>query len=166
MAITRQKLPTQFSWREKGKDMIENGRNINRDQRNCGCCWAMALVSALGDRYAIKYGIKSPYPSTLSLVSCGGTEVGKGGINSQKQCICGGSYIIGSKWLEKNYISSESCWPFLAGFSSSKFIMSSRKLVAPECSYFVNNNNCCIDCCNNPLAKKKIQSKKKIQQKV
>jgi C1A family cysteine protease len=48
-------LPTEFSWRKKGGEMIEQGGL--RDQGKCGGCWAFATVSALGDRYALKYNL-------------------------------------------------------------------------------------------------------------
>ena len=146
----------QLSWRTKGGDMIEDGR---RNQGICGCCWAMAFVSALGDRYAIKYKIKAPYPSAMWMVSCGGTQIGSKGINgsfsANRQCLCGGSIYGAGKWLEEgNSIGKESCWPYTTVSHNPV----GGQFIAPNCPDVADD--CCFDCCGNPEAKIKFTIEK------
>ena len=150
-AISQQKIPKEWSWYNKGGNKIEDG---SRNQESCGCCWAMAFVTALGDRYAIKYNIASPKPSTAQLVSCGAPVFGKdgkfGATPANNQCECGSSCYIASLWLEQGgEIGLEECWPFN---------IISDTGVAPECPKF--DSNCCADCCDNDASKPKFTVKK------
>ena len=156
--LSDEDIPVNFSYRteEKGVD-IEDGR---RNQGNCGCCWAMAFVSALGDRYAKKYKIKAPYPSAMWMVSCGGTQIGSKGENgsfaANKQCLCGGSIYGAGKWLEEgNSIGKESCWPY----STISHKPDGTQFIAPNCPNV--GEDCCYDCCGNPDAKIKFTIKKR-----
>ena len=85
-------IPESFSWLKKGGDKIEDG---SRNQKECGCCWAMSVVSVLGDRYALQHNMKAPYPSAANLISCGGPWVGSKSIvtdgvhnSANQQCKC------------------------------------------------------------------------------
>jgi hypothetical protein len=143
MDLTTITIPSEWSWKNSGGDKIENG---SRNQGTCGCCWAIALVSVLGDRYALKYNIKAPYPSSIQLVSCGAPNIGinspNGGVRAQDQCDCGSNPWAGSLWLEQGgEIGLESCWPFSVANDNGTYI-------APNCPNF--NSNCCHDCCDNP----------------
>jgi hypothetical protein len=160
-------IPVNLSWRTGvGIDPtervdIEDGR---RNQGNCGCCWAMAFVSALGDRYAKKHKIKTPYPSAMWMISCGGTQIGSKGQNgsfaANRQCSCGGSIYGAGIWLEEgNSIGKESCWPYT---TVSKDPASDKSYIAPICpnQQNVNADDCCFDCCGNPDAKIKFTVEK------
>jgi hypothetical protein len=154
--MSNENIPDNFTWRTEGGDMIEDGR---RNQGICGCCWAMAFVSALGDRYAIKYKIKAPYPSAMWMVSCGGTQIGKNGPNgsfpANKQCLCGGSIYGAGKWLEEgNSIGKETCWPY----STVSDNPVGTQFIAPNCPDV--GDDCCSDCCGNPEAKIKFTIEK------
>ena len=160
-------IPVNLSWRTgvgidpKERVDIEDGR---RNQGNCGCCWAMAFVSALGDRYAKKHKIKTPYPSAMWMISCGGTQIGSKGQNgsfaANRQCSCGGSIYGAGIWLEEgNSIGKESCWPYT---TVSKDPASDKSYIAPICpnQQNVNADDCCFDCCGNPDAKIKFTVEK------
>lgn len=147
MALNEQDIPKEWSWYNIGGNKIEDG---SRNQASCGCCWAMAFVSALGDRYAIKYNIAAPKPSAVPLISCGGPEIGKNGINgsasSSRQCYCGNSCYAGSLWLEQGgSIGLEECFPY--SLVSSKpyypqYCDQDCQNIAPDCST-LNDSNCC-----------------------
>ena len=151
--LSDEDIPDEWSWRKEGGDMIEDG---SRNQGNCGCCWAMAFVSALGDRYAIQYKMKAPpYPSAMWMVSCGGTQIGSkgdgGSFAANIQCSCGGSIYGAAKWLEEgNSIGNESCWPFS---TVSNNPASDQTYIAPNCPNV--EDDCCFDCCGNPESKTK-----------
>jgi len=150
-AMSQQKIPKEWSWYNKGGNKIEDG---SRNQESCGCCWAMSFATALGDRYAIKYNIASPKPSTAQLVSCGAPIFGingeYGATPANNQCACGSSPYIASLWLEQGgEIGLEECWPFN---------IISNTGVAPECPRF--KSNCCADCCDNDASKPKFTVKK------
>jgi hypothetical protein len=161
--LSQKEIPKEWSWYEKGGNKIENG---NRNQGSCGCCWAMALVSALGDRYAIKYNIASPLLSAFQLVSCGGPEIGKhgeyGSTKANKQCLCGGSCYAGGLWLEQGgSVGLDECWPYSLMASPSNCDTDSGNqcnLVASNCPDF--NSDCCAGCCGNPASKPKFTVKK------
>ena len=140
-------LPDNWSWRYEGVNRIEDG---HRNQGQCGSCWAVSLVSALGDRYAIKYNIAAPYPSAMLMISCGGPKMGYAAAN--QQCLCGGSPFEASKWLETNSIGMESCWPYSTvsdkpWFPPSEQPDKNTMYVAPICPITESNSNCCFDCC-------------------
>lgn len=171
-ALSDEDIPVNFSWRtgigidpEERVD-IEDGR---RNQGSCGCCWAMAFVSALGDRYAKRYNIKTPYPSAMWMISCGGTQIGRKGQNgsfaANRQCSCGGSIYGAGKWLEDNSIGKESCWPYT---TVSNNPAPDKSYIAPICpnQQNVNADDCCFDCCGNPDAKIKFSVKKKSTQPI
>ena len=119
-------IPDTLDWRYKGGDSIENG---SRNQGQCGCCWAMASVSALGDRYALKNKKQAPYFSAAWAVMCLNQD-----IQSNQQCDCGGSNFIAACNFNKMGVKLEKCFPFaLIGQN------------APICPNF--SSNCCYDCC-------------------
>ena len=145
-------LPKNWSWRNQGGNKIEDGR---RNQGRCGSCWAFSLVSALGDRYAIKYQIAAPYPSAMLMISCGGPDIY---VDANQQCLCGGSPSEASKWLEKvgNSIGLESCWPYSTVSDKPYFPADVEEItdtdtttmfVAPKCPKKDFDSNCCADCC-------------------
>jgi hypothetical protein len=151
--------PVSWSWKNTGGNKIEDG---SRNQGLCGCCWAVAVSSALGDRYAIKYNIASPKPGALLLVSCGGPNLfPSNNFPVESQCSCGGNAFFAGKWLESNYIKLEKCWPFSL-FSNPKgvnYINNSNSIctgynnfVAPICpkDYIAND---CYDCLQSDNAK-------------
>ena len=155
--LSYEDIPDEWSWRKEGGDMIEDGR---RNQGSCGCCWAMAFVSALGDRYAIQYKMKAPpYPSAMWMISCGGTQIGSKGLNgsfaANRQCLCGGSIYGAAKWLEEgNSIGTESCWPYSTVSNNPV----DTQLIAPNCPNV--SDDCCFDCCGNPESKIKFSVEK------
>jgi len=148
MALSLKNIPSSFSWYKTGGNKIENG---SRNQGNCGCCWAMSAVSALGDRYALKYNIAAPYPGALMLVSCGGPTIGT---PAKQQCTCGGSSYAGSLWLEDNGVKLEECWPYTTFQSSPQ----NDSWIAPNCPKA--EDNCCASCCGNSAAKPVFSVKK------
>lgn len=126
---TTQLPPTTLDWRYLGGDSIENG---SRNQGQCGCCWAMASVSALGDRYALKNKKQAPYFSSAWAVMCLNS-----GIPANQQCECGGSNFIAACNFKKKGVKLEKCFPFS--------IISNRDYNSPQCPEF--NDNCCYQCC-------------------
>jgi hypothetical protein len=139
-------LPSDWSWRNKGGNKIEDGR---RNQGQCGSCWAVSLVSALGDRYAIKYNIAAPYPSAMLMISCIGPKIFNGFASASQQCLCGGSPSAAAQLLENpdNSIGMESCWPYSTVSAGKQFVDNSQgsMYVAPNCP--ITDSNCCADCC-------------------
>jgi hypothetical protein len=98
-----------FSLKREYPDQIE----IPRDQKNCKSCYIMAVISCLGDRFALKYNIKSPYPSIMWVWSaCDTFEI----VNDLTYYLCdfcdGGTSDRISRWLYKNYTKLESCFPY------------------------------------------------------
>ena len=131
-------IPDTLDWRYQGGDSIENG---SRNQGQCGCCWAMASVSALGDRYALKNKKQAPYFSAAWAVMCLNQD-----IPANQQCECGGSNFIAACNFQKKGVKLEKCFPFA--------LISHRNFVSPQCPNF--NDDCCYDCCggnNTDLAK-------------
>lgn len=167
MSLINRNIPKNWSWRDKGGNMIEDG---SRNQSSCGCCWAMGFVSALGDRYALKYKIAAPYPSVMSLISCGGPIIGSkvscatGGSNASpcpvvasQQCDCGGNPYLASLLLEDGVsIQLEECWPFSTITNKPKG--NNGLDLAPDCPNF--GDDCCADCCGNPASKPKFTVQK------
>ena len=157
--LSSKPVPDSWSWRDRGGNMIEDG---SRNQAQCGCCWAMATVSALSDRYAIKYKTTSHKLSAVPVISCGGPTVasdmnpktqqscdGCGGFPANAQCACGGSTLAAGYWLESpGNTKLESCWPFSVVTDGA----SASGDVAPNCPHFASD--CCLTCCGNPDADK------------
>uniref|UniRef100_A0A6C0H4F3 Peptidase C1A papain C-terminal domain-containing protein n=1 Tax=viral metagenome TaxID=1070528 RepID=A0A6C0H4F3_9ZZZZ len=153
--LSTEDIPSEWSWKKQGGNKIEDG---SRNQGRCGCCWAMAFVSSLGDRYAIKNNIAAPYPSAMWMVSCGGSKIGSRGENGSfaenQQCLCGGSTYAAGKWMEEgNNVGLESCWPF------STISSGPGTYVAPNCPLTIGDD-CCSDCCGNPDSKVKFTIEK------
>lgn len=137
-------IPSSWSWYSKGGNKIEDGR---RNQGSCGCCWAMASASALGDRMAIKHGKEAPYPSATWMVMCGNTQY-----NSQHQCQCGGNNYLAVEHFQQHGTKLSSCWPFPSITAQSGTVpYLSQSNSKPGCPSFPDD--CCSDCCNNPRAK-------------
>jgi len=133
------KIPKCFSWRFYGLDKIEEARN----QETCGACWAIAIASCLGDRFAIKNNIASPYPSDTWLLSACSEFKGlcpMNTYNEQQGCI-GGHLESTLEMLstDKLFIKLNSCWPFS--------IVSSHNYYAPDYLGSPELDNCCYDCC-------------------
>ena len=115
LAAAEQTIPLQFSWYgpdENGKfsDAIEDG---GRNQGACGCCWAMATASVLGDRLAVKGGTeghpyKAPYPSAAWLMLCGNSQRAPQNL----QCSCGGNNFLAVQYLQDTGTKLQECWPF------------------------------------------------------
>lgn len=63
--LTEVDLPPIFSLSEIYINQIE----VPRTQGICGSCWAMTICGAVGDRFAMTYGVECPYPSTMWLLS-------------------------------------------------------------------------------------------------
>ena len=126
---TSQIPPDTLDWRYLGGDSIENG---SRNQGNCGSCWAMASVSVLGDRYALKNKKQAPYFSAAWTVMCLNDS-----IPANQQCDCGGSNFIAACNFKKKGVKLERCFPFA--------IISNREYNAPQCPNF--DDNCCYQCC-------------------
>lgn len=152
--ISQSSVPESWSWLEKGSpavtdkngipnNMIESG---DRNQGQCGSCWSFATASVLGDRYAIKYNIPAPYPSTTNLISCMGPTIGDS-YKANIQCQCGGSIKKAAEWLQKNSVKSDKCLPYTMLREGA-----GRQLTAPNCSDWFKT--CCDNCCNSPEAKK------------
>jgi len=142
-------IPDNFSWRNKGGDMIENPR----DQGGCGGCWAFAITSCMGDKIAIKNQIKSPKPSVTYLLS-------ECSISSNTACAsnqgCDGANAYNIlDWLQNNSQNAvETCWPFDDVVSNSQKYGGSSNYLAPSSLNNNNLKNCCYDCCypdNNKL---------------
>lgn len=152
--ISQTPIPDSWSWLKIGtpattdkngkpNNKIESG---NRNQGQCGSCWSFATASVLGDRYAIKYDIPAPYPSTTNLISCMGPTIGAS-YTANVQCQCGGSITKAAEWLQRKTIKSDNCLPYTMLREGRD-----RQLTAPNCSEWFNT--CCDSCCDSPEAKK------------
>ena len=134
-------VPDTLDWRKLGGDKIENG---SRNQGQCGCCWAMASTSVLGDRYALKYNKKAPYPSVAWTTMC---------LNSSypgnQQCACGGNNYVAACNFQTLGTKLEACFPFATTIAKNNYN-------TPACpTQSGSGDDCCADCCGNPLAKVK-----------
>lgn len=134
-------IPTSWSWKELGeKDPKYKGKiERARDQGGCGSCWSFATAMSLGDRYAIKYNIPSPYPSPTWLLTSTAALMET---TSSQVCENGGDVYYAGKWLEKNYIKTELCWPYA---------IVSRRCRDPSVECLVPNplpKDCCANCCD------------------
>ncbi len=106
MLFGPQILPTNFNWYDIGHKLIESG---NRNQYSCGCCWAMAIASVVGDRFAIKHKCENPILSAAWLIMCENTAV-----KSNQQCACGGDPLkVAQTLMSKGVgIPLKSCFDF------------------------------------------------------
>lgn len=98
-----------FSLKREYPDQIE----IPRNQGRCNSCYLFSVISCLGDRFALKYNIKSPYPSIMWVWSaCDTFEI----VNNITYYLCdfcnGGTTDRISRWLYKNYTKLETCFPY------------------------------------------------------
>lgn len=145
--INAEKIPENFNWLNKNKE-VENG---HRNQELCGCCWAMATSTVLGDRFAIKYNITNPYLSPGWLASCGNKK-----FPPNAQCTCGGNTSLAAKWCEEKGINTEVCWPFKDivkasleyNTSCNKSCKGCKSNIYP-CPLDYNNKNCADGCKQN-----------------
>ena len=107
--------PETFDWREqKG---LKNQFLVNKiNQGGCGSCWAVAVGTALGDRYAIALN-KRGFPlkkgitgSAIELLSC--SCEGRFGLGSNQICL-GGNVQMAANYLQsKLKISTNACFPY------------------------------------------------------
>ncbi len=139
LADQEKPIPDTWDWRKEGGDCIENG---SRNQGECGCCWAMATISAFGDRYALKNKLQAPFFSSAHTVMCMNPD-----IKPNHQCECGGSNFIALCNLQKYGSKLEECWPFAV-------IVENGAYNAPSCPNLPDD--CCYNCCggtNSDIAK-------------
>jgi C1A family cysteine protease len=134
LADIQKPIPIEWSWRKLGTNRIEKGGL--RDQGKCGGCWAFATASSLGDRYALKYNIQAPYPSSAWLIS----NAKPAQVPSNLECLTGGNTYLAGKWLEQNLSKLEVCWPYS--------IIRNRNYVSPEALDQVQHD-CCFNCCGD-----------------
>ena len=134
----KKQVPITWSWKERGTNKIEKGGL--RDQGKCGGCWAFATASALGDRYALKYNIAAPYPSSAWLI----TNAKPDNIPSNQECLKGGNTFLAGKWLENNGIKLEKCWPYS--------IIRDKNYISPEPLNQLPKD-CCYNCCSDDFIK-------------
>lgn len=94
--------PTSFDSRTQWPDYI----HPIRDQAQCGSCWAFAASEVFSDRLAIQSkGAVNEVMSPQDLVSCDSTNLGcNGGVLSRAW-----------KWIAKNGICSDACYPYVSG---------------------------------------------------
>lgn len=140
-------IPDEWNWYEKEPDRIENG---HRNQGSCGSCWAFATVSVLGDRYAIKYKTKAPYPSVAFLLSC----FDNAGLSTPGQaCCCGGVVEYAAEYLVKNGTKLEICWPYNLVTKNRRSCPSlSWSYAVPPCLQSSELAKCCHSCCGTSIA--------------
>lgn len=114
-------LPSSFSWinADNGKENYNNPKQNtveigDRNQEACGDCWAQAITSVLGDRFAIANQILSPKLSSAWMTACGNIFYNENisESNNSANCQCGGQVGDSIKWLAENGIPLENCWPF------------------------------------------------------
>ncbi len=131
-------LPSNWSWFVQAPHQIE----ISRDQGRCACCWAIAVASCLGDRFAIKYNIKSPKPSILSAVLL--CQQNKNMCGNKNGCYGGNSIKLVNMLITGYYLGLEKCLNFektLNQITDEKNDISYKKKVF---SYDLNTvNNLC-----------------------
>lgn len=145
-------IPDNFSWRYKGGDMIETPRN----QGQCGGCWAFAISSCIGDRFAIKNKIQAPKPSAVYLLSECSIPSNNGCATNQG---CDGANVYDIlKWLENNSLNGlESCWPSNNIIGNNSYGSPDENL-APSSLNIENLKNCCYDCCYSDNNKSNIST--------
>jgi len=115
-------LPAEFNWYLTGGRLIEPG---NRNQYSCGCCWAMAIASVVGDRFAIKHKCENPILSAAWLIMCENTDV-----KSNQQCACGGNPLK----IAQTLVSNEGGIPLKSCFDFDKLICKDKdNCNAPRC---------------------------------
>ena len=153
-------LPDNFSWRDKA------GIVPPRNQAGCGCCWSFAIVSALGDRYFIKYqkdhSLKDIiYLSPTWLVTIAYnffSELYRSKIDGNNTCDTGGDPFTVCEFLEMNteearrsgYLNVEPgvkldiCWPYqlITGRNSNN----KGVWVFPDNLSNINDDKACWNC--------------------
>ena len=139
LSSIRKPIPKCWSWRFRGTNKIEKGGI--RDPGKCGGCWAFSMASALGDRYSLKYNIESPYPSSVWLI----TNARPPQIASNVECLTGGNTYYAGKWLERNSVKLEECWPYSV-IRDNEYISPTNLNLLPD--------NCCVNCCDDFIKEK------------
>lgn len=151
-------LPKEFTWRTFGQDQVEAVGS--RDQRLCGGCWAFAIASSVGDRFALANQIKAPYPSSAWLISAGIKIDTYAGWTPVEGC-AGNNVYNAAKWLGENKIplKLESCWPFTVISASKMYggpgevdVGSQKEYVAPTFLGDDSYKGCCLNCCGPKMA--------------
>ena len=130
-------FPRNFSLKDEYPDQIE----IPRDQQKCGCCYAFAIASCLGDRFALKYNIKSPYPSVLWML--GNCKLEQTNFYGEQVPLCGfcsgGKSVLLAKWLENGgYTKLESCFPYV---KLNTFEVNTEESISSNIKVFMNKGN-------------------------
>jgi hypothetical protein len=108
-------FPKKFSLKDMYPDQIEEPR----DQGKCAGCYAYTVASCLGDRFALKYNIKSPYPSALWMMGNCVLPLPHElvpwftfGIKNMCRFCIGGIPRALAYWLQKDgYTKMETCFP-------------------------------------------------------
>lgn len=136
-------VPKQFSWYATAPTMIEDG---TRNQGECNCCWAISTASALGDRYALKYGLVSPKPSATYLLSMTSLIDSS---NNESPCCEGGSVSSAALFLtdSSNALKNEKCWPFENIAQVAKVSCEKSNKVYHSYTDLNNHQSCCWNCC-------------------
>ena len=114
-------LPSSFSWinANKGEENYSNPKQNtvevgDRNQQACGDCWAQAISSVLGDRYALTNKMRAPKLSAAWLTACGNTYYNDNisDTDNAANCQCGGQVGDSIAWIADNGIPLDNCWPF------------------------------------------------------
>ena len=106
-ALSTITVPDTWSWR----DITNGGNKITyvRNQRQCGCCWAVASTTALADRFGVVHNKGAPDLSFGYTVSCIGPTFG--GIPVGCQCDMGGSLQVAACGFARDGARLEKCYP-------------------------------------------------------
>ena len=149
-----------FSWRYSAVKLIKP-----MQQSTCGSCWAIALATSLGDRYAVTldrmgYRILKPLvPSAVGLLSCSQVltmQLGGSGQVEATECpsneflICpsdtcstGGNVQLGAMWLAGQYaqgqphaLDTNLCYNYSDFFPPEDVPSRIKNRVPPPCNDF------------------------------
>ena len=101
-----QKLPDNWSWRDKGGNQI----SVVRNQADCGSCWAFSSTTALADRFGIKYNIEAPELSPFYTMQFIGPNTN---ISAECQCSFGGSVAVAGCGFATQGVALEKCYPYI-----------------------------------------------------
>ena len=138
---TSSEIPDNFSWRTLRQLMPP------LDQGICGCCWACASVSALADRYAVKYSIQQAPELSLFWVTNNITYKDvyyeNVPIDTHPYKCNGRNPTEALEFIEENNIKLNKCWPMFD-------LNDSAKIDFPLPVLYNLSDDCCLNCCNSP----------------